>query len=96
MTPLLNHFLSIDFKRCAIMLCGMTLLMSANALFAQSRGIQLEPVPVAQVATTPFSNGTYRALIIGNNNYRDGKGHWPPLKTAITDAKASCIRCSVM
>ena len=70
------------------MLCGMTLLMSANALFAQSRGIQLEPVPVAQVATTPFSNGTYRALIIGNNNYRDGKGHWPPLKTAITDAKA--------
>lgn len=33
----------------------------------------------------PISLGAYRALIIGNNKYRDKK--WPSLKTAVSDAR---------
>lgn len=44
--------------------------------------------------TTPFLHGTYRALIIGNNEYRDPTGTWRPLDTAVSDAKiiASVLR----
>ena len=52
----------------------------------QSRGITLEPV--AQKTVTPFNEGVYRALIIGNNQYRDKGGRWRPLESAVTDAKA--------
>jgi len=39
--------------------------------------------------TSPISEtGSYRALIIGNNNYKDPKNRWQPLKTAVTDARA--------
>jgi len=31
---------------------------------------------------------TYRALVIGNNNYQDPKGRWQVLETAIADAKS--------
>lgn len=40
----------------------------------------------ADLHRTPFLNGTYRALIVGNNGYRDPKGNWQPLKTAKQDA----------
>jgi hypothetical protein len=55
-------------------------------LFAQSRGIDVRSVETA--AQTPFVGGVYRALIIGNSDYRDPKGRWPSLKTAVTDAQA--------
>jgi len=53
---------------------------------AQSRGIGLQSSKKAQAL--PFNTGTYRALIIGNNDYRKTQGKWPPLKTAVSDAQA--------
>lgn len=35
-----------------------------------------------------FSKGHYRAVVIGNNDYRDPKQVWKPLKTAVHDAEA--------
>lgn len=37
---------------------------------------------------TPFSGGTYRAVVIGNDIYRDPEGIWRKLKTARNDARA--------
>ncbi|WP_455366333.1 caspase family protein [Kaarinaea lacus] len=49
-------------------------------------GISLRPVEKTQTPT--ISTSHYRALIIGNNDYQDPAKRWPPLKTAITDARA--------
>jgi hypothetical protein len=51
---------------------------------ATSRGIALQPVDKS--AATTLNLGTYRALIIGNNNYNDSV--WKPLTTAVSDAHA--------
>jgi hypothetical protein len=40
------------------------------------------------VQTTPFVGGVYRALIIGNDSYRDPQRRWPSLETAVSDARA--------
>lgn len=57
-----------------------------SALIAQSRGITLETVdPKVQ---TPYANGVYRALIVGNNAYRDKQNRWPQLETAVSGARA--------
>lgn len=53
---------------------------------AQTRGITLSAVD--QKLQTPYVNGVYRALIIGNNSYQDSKNRWPHLKTAVSDARA--------
>ena len=66
---------------CIICLFGVT-----GAGLAQSRGIGLQPVKKSTAA--PINAGTYRALIIGNNDYAKTGGKWPPLKTAVSDAKA--------
>jgi len=53
---------------------------------AQSRGITLEAAePKLQ---TPYVNGVYRALIVGNNVYQDKQNQWPRLETAISGARA--------
>jgi hypothetical protein len=62
------------------------LLIGSIVVYAQSRGITMEPVTVNKTSTV--TNGSYRALIIGNNQYRDKQGKWPSLKTAVTDARA--------
>ncbi len=64
----------------------LLLLLPAVGLSGQSRGIALESKPVTQ--PTPFVNGVYRALIIGNDRYRDPQRRWPALETAISDARA--------
>ncbi len=58
----------------------------ATTVTAQSRGITLEPL--SPTPTPTLSEGQYRALIIGNNNYQDPAGRWPSLKTAVADARA--------
>ena len=58
----------------------------ATALAENSRGIGLQPVEKKLAVAT--SKGSYRALIIGNNNYKDQHGLWKPLKTAVSDARA--------
>lgn len=55
-------------------------------LIAQSRGITLEAVN--QKLQTPYVNGVYRALIVGNNIYQDKQNQWPKLETAVSDARA--------
>ncbi len=57
-----------------------------TVLIAQSRGITLESVEPKQ--QTPFVNGVYRALIVGNNVYQDKQKRWPQLETAVSGARA--------
>lgn len=38
-------------------------------------------------STTSINSGVYRAIVIGNNDYRDPKKIWRPLNTAVNDAK---------
>ncbi len=38
--------------------------------------------------STPYVNGVFHALIIGNNEYKDPEGLWVSLKTPINDAEA--------
>jgi len=55
-------------------------------LQAQSRGISIETVdPKLQ---TPFVNGVYRALIVGNDAYEDKYNRWAQLETAVSGARA--------
>lgn len=61
----------------------LTILPLAG-LGARERGIGLR----AKRAPDPFSSGTYRALVIGNDRYRDPRRIWKPLKTAVRDARA--------
>lgn len=67
-------------------LLGLALLMPAQTLLAQSRGITMKSVKAE--ARTPYKGGYYRALIIGNSVYRDRAGEWPSLQTAVSDARA--------
>ncbi|MDH5445343.1 MAG: caspase family protein [Gammaproteobacteria bacterium] len=54
--------------------------------YAESRGIGMKSINSKPVL--PIDTGTYRALIIGNNDYSDAGGTWPSLKTAVSDARA--------
>lgn len=72
---------------CYAIALAFTLMLTQLAVHAEtSRGITLDPV--SRTSETPFNKGIYRALIIGNNQYRDKKGRWQPLETAVTDAKS--------
>ena len=61
-------------------------LPSTIAVQAQSRGIGVEAK--TPQAVSPYTGGLYRALIIGNNEYRDRSGQWPDLGTALNDARS--------
>lgn len=63
----------------------MILLVSSTILNAQSRGIAMQEVN--SNITSNITKGSYRALIIGNSQYRDTEGKWTSLKTAVTDAR---------
>jgi hypothetical protein len=49
------------------------------------RGIRIEP---KTGLNHPLAEGTYRALVIGNNDYQDPENLWEPLKTAVSDSHA--------
>ncbi len=74
------------YPRRLIALLAFCLACGTTTVLAESRGLTLEPV--AKTGKQPFSKGTYRALIIGNKDYKKGKGRWSNLKTALTDAHA--------
>ncbi len=63
----------------------LSTLAFSYSVLAQSRGITIESQ--ANNQPSDISNGIYRALIIGNNEYTDKEGKWPSLKTAVTDAR---------
>lgn len=73
-----------------LVIAGVLLVSSAPLLYpfaqAASRGIELEPVN--KKMDLSVEKGTFRALIIGNNKYRDSRNRWPSLSTAINDAKS--------
>lgn len=60
-------------------------LLTVNVYAADSRGIAIEKT--AQSQASKINKGIYRALIIGNNEYKDQQGKWEPLSTAVTDAR---------
>ena len=63
----------------------LAVLVSGSAsVLAASRGIGIEAVQKHQVLTS--ATGTYRALIIGNDDYRDPARRWFTLSTAVSDA----------
>lgn len=67
------------------LLLTLLCLAFAGTLAAQEQrgiGVRAKPAPAGLVS------GTYRALIIGNNDYRDPRGKWSRLNTAINDARA--------
>ncbi len=78
---------SVGFEQVAIrvFLLAVLLIVARNSV-GSTRGISL--TPVENTAATPFVNGIYRALIIGNNDYRDPQGRWLSLETAANDATA--------
>ena len=65
---------------------GIFCMFSSNAYAADSRGIAIQPIHKS--AKPAVTNGIYRALIIGNNDYMDEKGKWKSLSTAVADARA--------
>ena len=79
----MKHFFSIHRSLATITLLAL-ISASSFCLAADSRGLTRIKAP----ASDSLNKGTYRALIIGNNDYKDPKKQWLPLKTAISDASA--------
>ena len=79
--------MTVSIRLTINMMMRITLLVLLAGLHQSSiAGITLERKAVTR--TTPFTQGVYRALIIGNDQYRDKQGRWKPLDTAVTDALA--------
>lgn len=53
---------------------------------AGERGIDIEAKPEAEAQGLEL--GSYRALLIGNDHYRDQEGRWKSLQTAVAGARA--------
>lgn len=65
-------------------------IMPSLSLAEDSRGLRIKgELPVqANLQHLSELKNTYRALIIGNNDYRDPSALWKPLKRAVSDARA--------
>lgn len=73
----------------ANIILACTLLFNSYNSFAGNRGLKIVGDAPGQLSSpTLSSKGEYRALIIGNNAYRDPEALWKPLKRAVSDAKA--------
>lgn len=62
-------------------------LLSTSLVIADTRGLNRTRPNTEKISAT-FDNGVYRAVVIGNNAYRDRKKVWRSLKTAVKDAEA--------
>jgi hypothetical protein len=76
---------NLKAKTTLLILIGICLLRLSHAppVAAQSRGIDMMAVELPAIAP---AGATYRALIIGNDDY--GEGAWKPLKTAVAGARS--------
>lgn len=81
----MKNFRSNVGARFAVLM-SVCVLIASQVQSDALAGIQLQPVE--EVVATPYVEGRYRALIVGNNDYADPAGHWPALKTAVMDARA--------
>lgn len=70
-------------KKSLILLSLLAMLIANSAMANDDvrRGL-------ARAADTPFLQGSYRALVIGNNDYKDPTMTWEPLSTAVNDAQS--------
>ena len=73
-------------KTILILVFTLLILPLVTSAQAQSRGIAIEAK--TPQAVSPYSGGLYRALVIGNNDYRDDSKQWHDLETALNDARA--------
>lgn len=64
---------------------GLTLISLFALADGENRGISIDPV---KGQLHPLAEGTYRALIIGIDDYQDPEKLWSPLKTAVSDSNA--------
>ncbi|MFV1984142.1 MAG: caspase domain-containing protein [Thiohalomonadales bacterium] len=76
----------MDIKILKLIFVSVILLTNTIIVNAETRGITMESV--TSKPKPKITNGTFRALIIGNNNYNDDQEKWPTLTTAIKDARA--------
>lgn len=73
-------------SRTVVAMFALLCLAPMNASALDNRGITIEPIE--RSSSPDISGGTYRALVIGNNEYKDEKGKWKSLTTAVSDARA--------
>lgn len=70
-------------RAAGLLTLSVALLLVASGAAAKTRGF----VPGRHIVPTPVLNGSFHALVIGNNAYDDPTGTWPSLDTAINDAE---------
>lgn len=73
-------------NRFGLTFFSLCLIVHTGHAWAQTRGIERNKD--ALVSTEISSAGSFRALIIGNNDYQDSSGLWPNLSTALQDARS--------
>jgi len=61
------------------------LVLAFNPIIGSTENRGLSRASEDKTATA-FGDGVYRAVVIGNNDYKDPKNVWRPLNTAINDA----------
>lgn len=82
-----SNLLPQFFWRVIIQVASLSLcLLLFTGTDISVAGIAIEPIQPA--AHTPFVPGRYRALIIGNDDYKDPSGRWSRLNTAVADANS--------
>ena len=74
------------FIAIVILVSFFTSFTTLHADDQKAKGLEFSSVAYAQ--PTPFNDGTYRAIAIGSNEYKDPKGVWSKLNTAVSDANA--------
>jgi len=69
---------------CRFYVFFVFLFFALSAIAEEKRGLQWQGPATA--ISTPYLQGNYRAVIIGNSTYQDKKGVWHSLKTPGNDA----------
>jgi len=84
-----RHF-NKDLISFVYLVCVFFVCVFSFSATAENRGIDMQPVESSNLpsSNSAITRGTFRALIIGNSNYRDPEGKWPNLKTASADAQS--------
>ena len=86
-TSSFNNILKLTLSRTVSRIAlGIFIILTLVSYKNAVAGIDLQLVD----KTFPLksSNTTYRALVIGNNDYQDSHNRWKPLRTAIDGARA--------
>jgi len=80
----MKKFPTLNF--CFCFLLGAIFIAHMDPVLAQKRGLAWQGP--SKSISTPYLQGQYHALIIGNTTYQDKDGVWKPLDTPGNDADA--------